>query len=145
VKFAERWMRQVRLGRIAQLELVEMPQCKMQVAEFGGELGLIYERAGEMQLIAFSDLVPIHQHSALADARAAPAPRTEKPPEIRRGRTPAIVPRRPLGRGMKRRQHRQGMQDGNIAQAAGPLKDADGTAILQHVEELLKQGECGTI
>lgn len=84
-------MRQMGLGRITQLKLIEMAQCQVEKPKFGGEFTLVYLRAGKMQLVALGDLIPINQNSALSDARAASAPWIIERPEIRDGGTPAII------------------------------------------------------
>src|SRR5207302_1188354 len=104
-----------------ELKLVEMAQRDVKMAKLGRELALIQQRAREMQLVTFSDLVPIDQDAALRGTGAASAPGIVECPEIRDGGAPAIAAARTIGGGTERRQHRQRMKDGNVTQATRPL------------------------
>src|SRR5262249_13837719 len=96
IKLAERRVRQVRLGRITQFQLVEMAQREVKIAEFGRELRFLDERACEMQLVPPGDLITVHQDTALGRTSASPAPGIVKCPEIRHGCTPGIAASRLL-------------------------------------------------
>src|SRR5690348_6382192 len=108
-------MRQMRLCGIAQLELIKMADRAMEMTKCGRELRLVHQSARQMQLVAPCDLRPIHQCASLDNARPAAAPWIVKGSKIRNRQAPVIAACDSLWGGTEHRQHRQGMQDGKVA------------------------------